>query len=65
MTTVNDSYPKNASNELTDEQLKELALQNYKQQEIRAHNFPTEIIDLPSKGILYPEIILLLLVRLK
>ena len=55
MTTVNDSYPKNASNELTDEQLKELALQNYKQQEIRAHNFPTEIIDLPSKGILYPE----------
>jgi hypothetical protein len=55
MATVNDSYPKNANPEISDEQLKELALQQYKQNEVRAHNFPTEIIDLPSKGILYGE----------
>jgi hypothetical protein len=55
MATVNDNYPKNASQELSDEQLKEIALQSYKQQEIRQSKFPTEIVELPSKGILYPE----------
>ena len=55
MATVNDNYPKNASQDLSDEQLKEIALQSYKQQEIKQSKFPTEIVELPSKGILYPE----------
>ena len=55
MAQVNDNYPKNASQDLTDEQLKEIALQSYKQQEIKQSKFPTEIVELPSKGILYPE----------
>jgi hypothetical protein len=55
MATVNDNYPKNSSQELSDEQLKEIAIQSYKQQEIKQSKFPTEIVELPSKGILYPE----------
>ena len=54
MATVNDNYPKKDM-EMSDEQIKQLALQNYKQQEIKKTNFPTEVIDLPSKGSLYPE----------
>ena len=54
MATVNDNYPKKDV-EMSDEQIKQLALQNYKQQEIKKTNFPTEVIDLPSKGVLYPE----------
>lgn len=54
MTTVNDNYPKK-NNELSDAELKALALQNHKQQEVRQSKFPTEIIELPSKGLFYPE----------
>ena len=55
MPTVNDNYPKNNSAELTDAQLKEFALQQHKQQEVKTSKFPTEIIELPSKGYFYPE----------
>lgn len=56
MATVNDNYPKsNAGSEISDEQLKALALQNYNQQEVKKSGFPTEIIKLPSKGLVYPE----------
>ena len=48
---VTDTYPGGA--QLTDEQIKEHALQQYKQAETKAYNFPTEVIDLPSKGIVY------------
>ena len=51
MTTVNDNYPKT---EVSDAHLKELALQNYQTQQVRQHNFPTEVISLPSQGKLYP-----------
>jgi hypothetical protein len=54
MATVNDNYPKNNQSEISDEQLKEFALQQYKQNEVKQHKFPTEIIELPSKGLLYP-----------
>ena len=54
MATVNDNYPKNNA-EITDAELKAIAIQNYKQQEVKKTNFPTEIINLPSNGILYPE----------
>jgi hypothetical protein len=52
MTTVNDNYPKT---EVSDLHLKELALQNYQTQQVRQHNFPTEVISLPSQGKVYPE----------
>lgn len=55
MATVNDNYPKsNGTSEISDEQLKEFALQNFKQDEVKKHKFPTEFIELPSKGLLYP-----------
>ena len=53
MATVNDNYPKSNPLDISDEKLKELALQNYKQTEAKKTNFPTEIIELPSKGLLY------------
>ena len=52
--TVNDNYPKKGQ-EMTDEQIKQLAIQNMQRQEVQNTGFPTEIISLPSKGILYPE----------
>jgi hypothetical protein len=54
MATVNDNYP-NKGFELTDEQLKDLAIQNMQRQEIKSSGFPTEMISLPSKGLVYPE----------
>jgi hypothetical protein len=54
MATVNDNYP-NKGFELTDEQLKDLAIQNMQRQEVKTSGFPTEIISLPSKGLVYPE----------
>jgi rubredoxin len=53
MAQVTDNYPNKQS--VSDQQLKELALQQYKQDEVKAFNFPTEVIDLPSKGKVYPE----------
>jgi hypothetical protein len=55
MTQVPNSYPKGSSPELSDEQLKAIALQQFDQAEVRQYNFPTEIVELPSKGVLYPE----------
>ena len=51
MAQVNDNYPKGA--EISDAQLKEFALQQHKQQEVKQSGFPTEIISLPSKGLVY------------
>jgi hypothetical protein len=53
MAQVNDNYPK-PNAELSDAQLKELALKNLQSEEIKKSKFPTEFIDLPSKGLLYP-----------
>lgn len=50
MTKVNDNYPKN---EMSDAQLKALAVQNYQTQQIKQSNFPTEVISLPSEGKVY------------
>lgn len=54
MKTVNDNYPK-SSTEISDEHLKQLAVQQMQQQEVRQSNFPTEVIKLPSEGKVYPE----------
>jgi len=48
---VTDQYPGG----LSDQQLKELAVQQYKAAEVKQYNFPTEVIDLPSEGKVYPE----------
>jgi hypothetical protein len=54
MTRFDDNYPKGKT-EMTDEQLKELALQNFNQEEVKTTGFPTETISLPSQGKVYPE----------
>jgi hypothetical protein len=46
--------PKNAM-EMSDEELKAQLMADYKQTSVKKSNFPTEIIPLPSKGLLYPE----------
>ena len=55
MSTVNDNYPKKENFEMSDEQVKQLAIQNMQRQEVKNSGFPTEIISLPSKGLVYPE----------
>jgi len=52
---VNDDYP---NKPLSDKQLKEIAAAQYETQattETQAHDFPTEIVELPSKGKLYSK----------
>jgi hypothetical protein len=51
MAKVNDDYPK----KISDEQLKDIATQQYEKNEVKAYDFPTEIVELPSKGKLYPK----------
>jgi hypothetical protein len=52
MSIVNDNYPMDKT---SIQDLKNSIIQEYKQKEVRNHNFPTEVIALPSKGLLYPE----------
>ena len=54
---VNDEYP-GKQKSMTDEQLKNLAKAQYtaeKASETETHDFPTEVVELPSKGKFYPE----------
>ena len=54
---VNDDYP-GKSPIMSDKQLKDIATANYQTKAVdepQVFDFPTEIIDLPSKGKLYPE----------
>mgnify|MGYP003632849804 FL=1 len=52
MTKVNEDYPKK---QLSDAKLKQLATEQYQETAVESYDFPTEIIDLPSKGKLYPK----------
>jgi len=58
MTTVNDDYPRQQA-QMSDAELKQLAIQKFEQskqnqpQQQSTYKFPFEIIDLPSKGLLY------------
>ena len=52
MSIVNDNYPLDKT---SIQDLKNSIIQEYKQKEVKNHNFPTEVILLPSKGLLYPE----------
>ena len=48
---LQDDYKRNLSNE----EMIELAKQQYEQKQVSDYKFPTEIIDLPSKGLIYPK----------
>jgi len=55
---VNDDYP--GKSPMSDKQLKDIATAQYvskanKTDDSTSHKFPTEIVELPSKGLLYPE----------
>ena len=59
---VNEEYPGKATtqkmaevNNISAEELKARAIDQYQGQVAKKHDFPTEIIDLPSRGLLYPE----------
>jgi len=52
MAKVNDEYP---GKPLSDAKLKALATQQYEETAVESHDFPTELVELPSKGKLYPE----------
>lgn len=56
MAQVPNGYnlPKTAA-EMSDEELKANLMADYKQKEVKKSNFPTEIVPLPSKGLLYSE----------
>jgi len=51
---VNEEYP-GKTGAPSAKELKARALDNYKGDVAKKHDFPTEIIDLPSRGLLYPE----------
>ena len=54
MAKVNEDYPK--KEQISDEQLKAMATAQYHSGDTESTNkFPTEIIELPSKGLLYPK----------
>jgi hypothetical protein len=55
MALVDENYPKKPTEEMSDAALKQAALQNFKQEEVKKYNFPTEIVDLPTKGLLYAK----------
>ena len=56
MPTVNDDYPKKST--MTDEEMKAAAIAQFEAKQTavgeKVHDFPTEIVDLPSKGVPYP-----------
>jgi len=52
MSIVNDNYPMDKS---SIQDLKQSIIQEYNQKDLKRNNFPTEVISLPSKGLLYPE----------
>ena len=54
MTKVTDDLP-GKNHEIDEQALKANLIAEHKQKEIQQSNFPTEVIDLPSKGLLYPE----------
>jgi hypothetical protein len=56
MSQVPTGYDMPVTNmEMTDAELKQQLMSQYKQTEVKKTNFPTEMVPLPSKGLLYPE----------
>lgn len=52
MSIVNGNYPMDKT---SIQDLKQSIIQEYNQKDLKKNNFPTEVITLPSKGLLYPE----------
>ena len=52
MSIVNSNYP---IDKTSIQDLKQSIIQDYNQKDLKRNNFPTEVISLPSKGLLYPE----------
>ena len=47
--------PTKTGAEMTDAEIKAQLMAEHKQKDVKRSNFPTEIVPLPSKGLLYPE----------
>ena len=58
MTKIPNGYniPKNEAfnSDMSDQEIKERLLSDYKQEEVKKSNFPTEVVPLPSRGLIYP-----------
>lgn len=55
MTKIPNGYNASEENVMSDSDIKDQLLSEYKQTEVKKSNFPTEIIPLPSRGLLYPD----------
>lgn len=55
MSQVSTGYNVTPGSELTDQEIKQQLLSHHKQTDVRKTNFPTEIVPLPSRGLIYPE----------
>ena len=60
MPTVNDQYPIKPQHQMSDEELKMAAIANYTNSNpgvstAAKTTFPTEIVELPSRGLIYPD----------
>ena len=51
MSELQDEYKGNISNQ----EMVELAKQQYEQKQVSDYKFPTEIVELPSRGLIYPK----------
>ena len=51
MSELQDEYKGNISNQ----EMVQLAKQQYEQQKVSDYKFPTEIVELPSRGLIYPK----------
>jgi hypothetical protein len=55
MTKIPNGYNTPQDATISDSDLRDQLLSDYKQTEVKKSNFPTEIIPLPSNGLIYPE----------
>jgi len=55
MSQVSDDLPKNNQGQIDEQALKAKLIADHQQATVQKLNFPTEIIGLPSKGLVYPE----------
>jgi hypothetical protein len=56
MSKIPNGYnlPDNFNQDMSDAEIKEKLLSQYKQDDVKKSNFPTEVVPLPSRGLIYP-----------
>jgi hypothetical protein len=56
MTKIPTGYnlPDGLNSDMSDQEIKEKLLSGFKQEDVKKSNFPTEVVPLPSKGMIYP-----------